>query len=102
MKNLLFSLFLTILSMCGTTPMSNGKHQISPKDKAILRILQYRHLYMTQGPEKVKNDSYLTAITDELPGDLAKRIEHLKIHGIKPNSTREAAIRLAERNLVLN
>lgn len=99
MKNVFLSLFLIISSICGNAPMSNRKHQINPRDKAILRILHYRQMYLPQGPEKVKNDSYLTAITDELPGDLAKRIEHLKIHGIKPNSTREAAIRLAERNL---
>ncbi len=101
-KNLFLSLLLVISSICGNLPSNNKKHQINPRDKAILRILHYRQLYLPQGPEKIKNDSFLTAITDELPGNLENRMNHLKINGVKPNSAREAAIRLAERYLAMN
>ena len=101
-KNLFLTLLLAISSICGNVPSNNKKHQINPRDKAVLRILQYRQNYLPQGAEKIKNDSFLAIITDELPGSIENRINHLKIHGIKDKSTREAAIRLAERYLAMN
>jgi hypothetical protein len=93
---------LSLLSAGNNVGAGNNKYKSDQKDRAILRILHYRNMYMPSGVEKIKNDSFLITITDELSGSLADRIKHLKVHGLKPGSTREAAMRLAEKYLVTN